>query len=761
MDEYSTSSEDDEPPRFGLGVSTSQKRERAPPAQLYTDSEPSASSEDDIPDTTDLPASFGGAKARVRKRRRTSSRHVSSTLEGAENEGRSGEWERHTRGIGSKILAKHGFTGRLGKREDGISAPIEALVRPGKLGLGAGAFAEKGEDQVIRETAHRHDRETATSMTHRKGMSEALLEESRFGNIAEKGKTVLDMRGSAPVEVESVAEALTRAEGSQAPTTEERDQDLFAAPEVLYSLRMLTDNAHLKIADSKRRRDTEKLILNTTDHETRKAKEETEGAQRGLKFVVRMESSLKGLVEALDKDDGRVFEDALTTLVASLPRRSEEVFIPTPILTSAFIHVVTKRVNSAMKTCLLATTLNSKAEQKLARHLHVVLSLAREVLSADDYVRVCARTVLTPVRTHMSHPDWDVVKGACVADALSIIRPVLPDTMVHILAEDVLVSKLVAQLKAQNQLQKETRVEKDAGTGGLNGKVPSHVWIHPWLPITGRRPLVEVFHYVRMGLTEALRQWEVSDSLSKRDSLIAEVKIWSSVLSRKRMQLALARYVTPKLIYGLAVFDADLAFENETPAIFDAIRAWAEVCSARLLSSELSVPFVDGPGSRLREEAFRDGGWDKARGMYVSWSKLFPDRLRDYMKPAFAVLLFVLHAGQVVTDVATRKKLLKANMAPLLKNRFARSTRSDMGAKDRRRQTVRVRPESQKARLGDVVMMVARREGLACVGLGDEKGVPVFRVGNVRVVADVGRAVLTVGGKVVDVEEMVHLAKAR
>jgi tuftelin-interacting protein 11 len=63
-----------------------------------------------------------------------------------------GKWERHTKGIGMKLLAKMGYTGSggLGKEKDpskptitrGISKPIEVKVRPANLGLGFGNFQE-------------------------------------------------------------------------------------------------------------------------------------------------------------------------------------------------------------------------------------------------------------------------------------------------------------------------------------------------------------------------------------------------------------------------------------------------------------------------------------------------------------------------------------------------------------------------------------------------------------------------------------------
>ncbi len=62
--------------------------------------------------------------------------------------GNIGAFEKHTKGFGAKMLAKFGFSGRLGKNEQGITQPIEVVVRPTQLGLGARGFREAAQLKV-------------------------------------------------------------------------------------------------------------------------------------------------------------------------------------------------------------------------------------------------------------------------------------------------------------------------------------------------------------------------------------------------------------------------------------------------------------------------------------------------------------------------------------------------------------------------------------------------------------------------------------
>lgn len=85
-----------------------------------------------------------------------------------------GKWEKHTKGIGMKLLAKMGYSGSGGlgskRRKEagdaGITAPIEVKVRPANLGLGYGNFKEVTHSNKNKEIRSR-TRDESTSFADR------------------------------------------------------------------------------------------------------------------------------------------------------------------------------------------------------------------------------------------------------------------------------------------------------------------------------------------------------------------------------------------------------------------------------------------------------------------------------------------------------------------------------------------------------------------------------------------------------------------
>lgn len=126
-----------------------------------------------------------------------------------------GAWEKHTKGVGLKLLQKFGFKGRLGANETGITTAIESTVRPAGAGLGFGNKEKGGEGGSLGSNKKRaapvSDTEKIASLNSwkkkEKKEKQAVLEKTisellsaRDANAAGDGKsrdanmTIIDMR---------------------------------------------------------------------------------------------------------------------------------------------------------------------------------------------------------------------------------------------------------------------------------------------------------------------------------------------------------------------------------------------------------------------------------------------------------------------------------------------------------------------------------------------------------------------------------------
>lgn len=164
-----------------------------------------------------LPSAFGkkikeGAERREKERDRSmASAGKSKTSAGSGlGSGDIGEFEKHTKGIGMRLLEKMGYKGGgLGKNEQGIAVPIEAKLRPKKMGMGFNDFRETSaglpslpgteeQGEKMKELKPR-PREKLWSRDTRSKKKEYITAAELLAQKEEQGvevvQKVLDMRG--------------------------------------------------------------------------------------------------------------------------------------------------------------------------------------------------------------------------------------------------------------------------------------------------------------------------------------------------------------------------------------------------------------------------------------------------------------------------------------------------------------------------------------------------------------------------------------
>jgi tuftelin-interacting protein 11 len=326
-----------------------------------------------------LPAAFGGGAAQRRRRPRTR-QPVDEVDVAAEAAAAHGQWERHTKGVGSRLMQQMGFTGRLGAREDGIAEPVTARLRPEKLGLGARGFVEKTLDERTRDELRRRDDATAgqtedadqnadgesgrgakrwlkkgattrgnttgtkkgkptrlklvdlyTTATSLRADAKATTAAASAADApadavlrsARRTDMVVDMRHGDPVVVPSVADALLRLDGNEdlngvleAPRVGD-DEGPFDVPEVAFNLRILLDTAEADVQISTGRLATEKLLQANADEERDRLLCSLLEAERELRDAEELQDELTVLISAAEGPKSEVEVD---TFISALEK---------------------------------------------------------------------------------------------------------------------------------------------------------------------------------------------------------------------------------------------------------------------------------------------------------------------------------------------------------------------------------------------------------------------------------------------------------
>ena len=140
------------------------------------------------------------------------------------------EWERHTKGIGSRLLAKMGFTGRLGKDATGTAEPVQVSKRPDGLGLGFG-----GEEKPQKPTKRAKERKNRYIQPTTRVLATVLKDEAIF-------------RSDAPVDVvrtnaERLLEALEAAVNGEEAALRDAEERIQAEVERGLAFRRERDHA--------------------------------------------------------------------------------------------------------------------------------------------------------------------------------------------------------------------------------------------------------------------------------------------------------------------------------------------------------------------------------------------------------------------------------------------------------------------------------------------------------------------------------------
>ncbi|XP_076274624.1 septin interacting protein 1 [Rhynchophorus ferrugineus] len=465
-----------------------------------------------------------------------------------------GNWEKHTKGIGAKLLLQMGYQpGKgLGKELQGISAPVEAYLRKGRGAIGAYGPEKPASIPTPQERLGRIKQEEDSEL---KGpskwkRSDIAAKKSRYyyrsvDDVIEKGKRpggyrnsgisselakvkVIDMTGPQ----QRVLSGYHALSGLKAPPGVEHFEDVvhkkcqnFALPEIQHNLDILVDMCEQDIINIDRtsRHNEDKLTA---------LKQEKISVKNELVKEDKIVDSLKNVLNVVDKlmDPSQdyslgqimeIFKGLLKNHYEEYCRYELSELAPGlvgPLLTSALANW-----NPLQQPKQYIEFYREWMEiLEEPRHRG---TLEGNKVGIQPYDSLIWHTWVPVVRTCVS--SWNPRDCDPLISLIEAWKPVLPTWILNNVIDQMIMPRILKEVNNWNP---------------LTDTLPIHLWIHPWIPLLDEKLQEKVYPVIQDKLGAALQGWHPSDK-----SVKLMLQPWQGALSQGVFLAFLLKHIVPKL----------------------------------------------------------------------------------------------------------------------------------------------------------------------------------------------------------------------
>ncbi|MGH0140691.1 UNVERIFIED_CONTAM: hypothetical protein FKN15_044715 [Acipenser sinensis] len=523
-------------------------------------------------------------------------------------------WERHTRGIGQKLLEKMGYVpGRgLGKNAQGIINPIEAKVRKGKGAVGAyGAERTKQslqdfpvvdseeEEEKVREKLDLHSVCTALSgyvesarasrdLRKKPKYSYRTVDELKAKGYA-MGKSmaapptelaqvkVIDMTGREHKVYSSYSQMSNKhsvpEEPPLPPAGKEQKSPGFALPELEHNLQLLIDLTEQEILQGARRLQHERDVVVSLSHESETLAETLSQEEGALERLGRVLELVEQCERRMSLGPGSTDEPLSLEDCAQLFERLQGDFYEEykafglADLAVAMVHPLLKehfRDWEPLKDGIYGIEVIGKWRALLESGQ--MAHSQPDMNAMDPYHRMLWEVWLPFVRASVTL--WQPRNCGPMVDFLESWAPILPIWILENILEQLIFPKLQREVESWNP---------------LTDTVPIHSWIHPWLPLM-QAQLEPLYPPIRSKLASALQKWHPSDSSAK---LILQP--WRDVFTPGSWEAFMVKNIVPKLGLCLSEFVVNPHQQHMDP--FQWVLDWEGMLSPSSLVGMLDKHF--------------------------------------------------------------------------------------------------------------------------------------------------------------------------
>ncbi|KAM6423077.1 tuftelin-interacting protein 11 [Liasis olivaceus] len=549
-----------------------------------------------------------------------------------------GSWERHTKGIGQKLLQKMGYVpGRgLGKNAQGIINPIEAKQRKGKAAIGAYGSertTQSLQDFPIVDSDEEEEEEFQKELSQwRKDPSggkkkpkytyktvEELKAKGRVGKQLSAPQKelaqvkVIDMTGREQKVYYSYSQISQKhnvpEDGPQQqlpPLGKDARMQTFSLPELEHNLQLLIDLTEQEIIQNDRQLQYERDMVVNLTHEIEKM----------AKVLSREEADIRNLSEVLELvedcerrmqpncEDPLTLPECVKVFETLQDKYYEEYQMSDRVdLAVAIVFPLVKdyfKNWDPLKDCTSGTEILAKWKTLLENDQ--LLSHSAQDLSSDAFHRLMWETWMPYVRNIVA--QWQPRNCIPIVDFLDSWRHIIPVWILDNILDQLIFPKLQKEVENWNP---------------LTDTVPIHSWIHPWLPLMQAR-LEPLYSPIRNKLSNALQKWHPSDSSAK---LILQP--WKEVFTPGSWEAFMVKNIVPKL--GLCLNELIINPHQQHMDAFFWVMDWEGVVSVSSLVGLLEKHFFPKWLQVLCSWLSNNPNYEEITKWYLGWKSMFSDQV--------------------------------------------------------------------------------------------------------------------------------------
>uniref|UniRef100_H2YDS2 Tuftelin-interacting protein 11 n=1 Tax=Ciona savignyi TaxID=51511 RepID=H2YDS2_CIOSA len=559
-------------------------------------------------------------------------------------------FERHTKGIGMKLLTKMGYRhGRgLGKGNQGIINPVEAIKRNKKAGLGSGGSERTKQSYIhfpTEDSAEEEEEEFKSELAQwRKGSEpksrkpkykyKTIEELTKSGKSLKKKKDaspshtvpnhvanvkVIDMTGkekkvfsgyhaiagrvTTGSDVESVDEDLYE--------DEMRKREIFSCPELLHNLETLIEETEHKIlsADRQKRYESDRSV--SLEHQRKKLEE----TLTVLRTISQCEERLKS------DENCEILLNYFAEVFAELQEKyfAEYRMFELSDLASVMVHpLISKYLANWNPLIKPSYGINEMKRWKLLLELDKS-SFTMQHMFQDYSALTLAKNSITGFIGQVGYPTRN---HRVIVVFIMRFQSNKQNIFYHINHRN---------LQVLPQLQKEVDCWDP-----LTDPIPLHSWIHPWLPHMKER-LEPLYGPIRHKLSMALQMWHPRDPSAR---IILEP--WHKVFTRGSWDAFIIKTILPKLAKCMGEFIVDPRQQDLND--IECILSWKNLVPTASMVTILEKHFF--PKWLKALSAWLNGSpdFEEVTQWYIGWKAVFPEPIvsnsfvKDRLKQALEMM---------------------------------------------------------------------------------------------------------------------------